>query len=123
MARLPRYIKPIKAASQARSCPAHRAWVRRHQCSLPGCSNHPCECAHVRGGTDGGMALKPSDRWVISLCPDHHVEQHRIGEAEFERRHGICLVELAEEFTKRSPHWKRLLDAIQAPPRSTCSSA
>lgn len=54
------------------------------------------------------MALKPSDRWVISLCSEHHIEQHRIGEAEFERRHGICLVELAAEFARQSPHRDRL---------------
>jgi hypothetical protein len=108
MVRLPRYIKHTNAASEARSCPAHRAWVRRHQCSVPGCANYPCECAHARTGTDGGIALKPSDQWVISLCPDHHIEQHRIGEAEFERRYDICLAELASEFTKRSPHRERL---------------
>ncbi|WP_343039923.1 putative HNHc nuclease [Sphingomonas piscis] len=108
MARLPRYIKRVKAPSPERSCPAHRAWVRRHACSVPGCANHPCECAHVRRGTDGGTALKPSDRWVISLCPDHHMEQHRIGEPAFERKHGICMAELAEEFARRSPHCKQL---------------
>jgi hypothetical protein len=50
------------------------------------------------------MALKPSDKWVISLCPDHHREQHQIGEPEFERRYGICLADLASEFSRRSPH-------------------
>jgi hypothetical protein len=54
------------------------------------------------------MALKPSDRWVISLCLHHHVEQHQIGEAEFERRYEVCLVELAAEFARQSPHRKRL---------------
>jgi hypothetical protein len=54
--------------------------------------------------TDGGIGLKPSDRWVISLCAQHHQEQHRVGEREFERRYGIELSSLAEEFARRSPH-------------------
>ncbi|QGN56544.1 hypothetical protein GKE62_17800 [Novosphingobium sp. Gsoil 351] len=62
------------------------------------------ECAHVRTGTDGGIALKPSDRWTISLCRAHHAEQHQIGEPAFEIRYGLDLVALAEVFARRSPH-------------------
>jgi hypothetical protein len=62
----------------------------------------------VRLGTDGGTGLKPSDRWAISLCAHHHLEQHRIGEAAFQLSHDIDLVELAREFTRRSPHRQRL---------------
>jgi hypothetical protein len=62
----------------------------------------------VRGGTDGGIGLKPSDRWLVSLCVDHHAEQHRIGEREFERRYGIEMAALAEEFSRRSPHHLKL---------------
>jgi hypothetical protein len=93
-----------------RSFPAHRAWVRRHHCSVPGCQLEPIECAHVRRGSDGGMAMKPSDRWSISLCREHHAEQHRIGEPAFEARHGIDMHALAESFASRSPHrhlWRR----------------
>jgi hypothetical protein len=97
--------KPRKKIS--RTCAAHRAWVRRHHCSVPGCRNLPIECAHVRAGTDGGLGLKPSDRWTISLCQYHHVEQHEIGEASFERRYDLNLIELAREFAKRSPHLQR----------------
>jgi len=68
----------------------------------------PIECAHVRTGTGGGTGLKPSDRWTISLCHLHHAEQHRIGEAAFQARHGIDLLALAELFAARSPHWRRL---------------
>jgi hypothetical protein len=50
------------------------------------------------------MALKPSDRWTISLCREHHAEQHRIGETAFEARHGIDMHALAELFARRSPH-------------------
>lgn len=91
-----------------RECPAHRAWVRRHHCCVPGCLGRPIECAHVRRDTDGGIALKPSDRWTISLCRAHHMEQHHVGEVAFEKRYGIDVRALAEEFSRRSPHWRRL---------------
>lgn len=93
----------VKRANSWRSCPAHRAWVRKHHCSVPDCKLLPIECAHVRRGTDGGTGLKPSDRWTISLCAGHHRQQHDIGEQAFEHRHGIDLSALAEEFWRRSP--------------------
>ena len=109
--RLPRKLARERTALVAeRSCPGHRAWVRRHHCSVPGCERRPIECAHVRRGTGGGVALKPSDRWVISLCSFHHAEQHRIGERSFERRHGLDLVELAREFARCSPHNRSLVE-------------
>ena len=98
----------VKNANGSRSCPAHRAWVRKHHCSVPGCLALPIECAHVRRGTDGGTGLKPSDRWVVSLCAKHHMEQHRIGERAFERKYGLDLFELAEAFARRSPQRPKL---------------
>ena len=90
-----------------RSCPGHRAWVRRHDCSVRGCRRTPIECAHVRTGTDGGAGLKPSDKWTISLCAFHHREQHQIGEGAFEQKYALDLRMLAAEFARRSPHLKR----------------
>jgi hypothetical protein len=52
--------------------------------------------------------VKPSDKWAISLCVVHHREQHRLGEATFETRHGIDLKALATEFARRSPNWRKL---------------
>lgn len=92
-----------------RECPAHRAWVRKHHCCVPGCLARPIECAHVRRDTDGGTGLKPSDRWVISLCRDHHIEQHQVGEVAFEMKYGIDMRALAVEFARRSPQRERLL--------------
>ena len=107
-----RLIMPHKVSpsgpSSSRTCPAHRAWVRRHHCSVPGCHRMPIECAHVRRGTDGGLGLKPADRWVISLCVFHHREQHSIGERNFELKHDISMLDLAREFARRSPHWAKL---------------
>ena len=104
---------PKKVARSARprawrECPAHRAWVRKHHCSVNGCQALPVECAHVRRGTNGGVAFKPSDRWVISLCSEHHREQHQLGERCFEVKYGLSLVELAQEFARRSPHFAKL---------------
>ena len=107
---LPPKIKRSKHPKVSRCCPAHRAWVRRHQCSVPGCQRGPIECAHVRKGTDGGVGLKPSDRWVVSLCAYHHQEQHRLGEATFGDRYVIDLAKLAVEFSRRSPYRVRLND-------------
>jgi hypothetical protein len=108
--RLPPRLERIRRRSPVRCCAAHRAWVRRHRCSVPNCEAAPIECAHVRTGTDGGLGLKPSDKWTISLCREHHAEQHLIGETAFERRHGLDLIELAHEFALRSPHRAKLLD-------------
>lgn len=98
----PKLAKPKKADKRLRS-PAHLKWVRSHHCSVPGCDRVPIEAAHVRTGTDGGMGMKPSDRWVISLCQHHHSEQHRIGEPEFEKRHAIDMKRVAETFYRHSP--------------------
>ena len=108
---LPELTRRPKRAQIARVCPAHRAWVRKHKCSVPGCDRLPIECAHVRSGTDGGIALKPSDKWLVSLCAHHHEEQHRIGEAAFEKQHSIDLKDLSTEFALRSPHRARLTNS------------
>ena len=110
MLKLPNRLERERSREpNGRECPAHRAWVRKHHCCVPGCLARSIECAHVRRDTDRGAGLKPSDRWVISLCRDHHIEQHQIGEAAFERRYAIDMRALAEEFAGRSPHRGRLL--------------
>ena len=109
MARLPQRLRRERSPSQVpRECAAHRAWVSRHHCSVPGCMQLPIECAHVHTDTDGGMGLKLSDRWTISLCRKHHMEQHRINECRFERQYGIDMRQIAQEFARRSPHSAKL---------------
>ena len=107
-AQLPKRLERGPRRRDQRSCPAHRAWVRRHQCCVPGCSLVPIECAHIRSGTDGGLGIKPSDRWCVSLCWAHHGEQHDIGERAFELKYDLDLVALAAEFARRSPFRKDL---------------
>ncbi len=106
--RLPNRLQKDRKVALERECPGHRAWVRRHHCCVPGCLNIPIECAHVRTGTDGGVGLKPSDRWTVSLCSAHHAEQHRVRERRFEQIHGLDLPALARAFALRSPHRNRL---------------
>lgn len=89
--------------------PGHRAFVRRHACSACG-SVTGIECAHVRNGTGGGISMKPSDRWCLSLCRDCHALQHRIGETSFEKRFGLpgWMKAKCDEFAKASKHWPKL---------------
>lgn len=91
------------ARAPQREWPRHRKFVRGHACCVPGCQDGPIEFAHVRTGTDGGTALKPSDTHGISLCVEHHREQHQIGEPAFERRYRIDMKALAAEFARKSP--------------------
>ncbi len=88
-------------------CPAHRNFVRSHACCACG-SEVAIEVAHVRSGTGGGMGVKPSDRWCISLCRDCHQRQHGVGEETFEFHHQIDMKALAAEFVRRSPHRVKL---------------
>lgn len=52
--------------------------------------------------------MKPSDRWVVSLCWYHHREQHLIGEDAFETKYDLDLKGLSSEFVRRSPHRLKL---------------
>ena len=108
---LPGRVKTKRVKTRSRSCPAHRAWVRKHHCCVPDCRRLPIECAHVRSRTDGGTALKPSDRWVVSLCSYHHQEQHRLGEMRFQEKYQIDLARLAKHFETLSPHRFKLAGA------------
>src|SRR5689334_11787666 len=107
---LPRKIKKEKVRQSDRiRCPGHLAWVRKFACCVSGCNAGPIEAAHVRVGTDGGMGMKPSDSWVISLCHAHHLMQHVTGEIYFERAWNLDMKKLAQEFAAKSPPLQRYL--------------
>lgn len=106
---LPARIRADKPAKVKRRCPSHTKWIGEFSCSVPGCTGRPIEVAHVRTGTNGGTGLKPTDDWTISLCHEHHSEQHRIGEPEFEKVHGISMKLLARLFASKSPHRSKLM--------------
>lgn len=98
LARIPRSLPPRRAVVKSgilrepkRRWPRHEAFVRRHQCCVPGCELGPTEFAHVRSAANAGTGLKPHSAHGISLCCYHHIEQHRIGQPAFEKRYGIDL--------------------------------
>ena len=101
----------IRQAPQIR-CPAHLQWVRGHECSV---QNNDClgtvEAAHVRDGTDCGLGVKPSDIFVVPLCSWHHRQQHNVGEKQFEFRHKISMIDIAEDLARRSPHRAKWAEA------------
>ena len=95
-----------------REWPRHRAFLRRHQCCVPGCTFLPIEVAHVRSAGNSGVGLRPGDWSAVPLCHDHHREQHQIGLPAFEARYGIDLAALAVEFARRSPD-ARMKEALR----------
>lgn len=100
---LPRRItKPTKRASRWRS-QAHCSFVRSHECCVAGCGGRPIEVAHVRRGSGAGVGQKPDDWNTMSLCREHHAEQHRIGELSFEALHDLDMREMADRFADASP--------------------
>lgn len=98
-ARIPK--KP-KRASRWRS-QAHCNFVRSHRCCVTGCQGMPIEVAHVRNGSGAGVAQKPDDFCTLSLCREHHAEQHRIGQTSFQHKHCLAFGELIAEFNRASP--------------------
>lgn len=64
-----------------RNDPKHLDFIKTLPCCI--CFKEPVEPAHIRFKTDGGTALKPSDKWTVPLCHDHHAHQHQVGEPEF----------------------------------------
>ena len=95
-------------------CPGHLAFVRSHECCVPGCRGAGAiQAAHVRRDSDGGIGLKPSDDQAISLCDVHHLQQHVIGERRFEALYGIDMKKLAAEFAAKSPPLLRMRLKVQ----------
>jgi len=98
--------KPPKRATKSTG-PArnarYRAWIRSLPCCL--CGLEPAgEAAHT--GRDGGMGQKASDYSCVPLCRNCHTQNadsyHRLGRAEFERRHRVDLADLVIRLNR---HW------------------
>jgi hypothetical protein len=84
---MPRTVTRRKSTPDLRRRQQHLAFIRQLPCVA--CGNAaPSEAAHVRTGTDGGVGVKPADRYAVPLCTACHAKQHRIGELSFwsERR-------------------------------------
>lgn len=62
---------------------AHLDWIATLACLRCG-RRPPCHPAHIRLMTDGATGRKPSDFYVVPLCPKCHTEdQHWRGERTF----------------------------------------
>src|SRR5215472_10679867 len=80
--RIPRSIARHKAKSDLHRQVRHLTFIRQLPCVACG-KAAPSEAAHVRTGTDGGVGMKPGDRYAVPLCTTCHAKQHRIGELTF----------------------------------------
>ena len=80
--RIPHIVTHRKSKSDLRRRVRHPAFVRQLPCVACG-KAAPSEAAHVRTGTDGGVGVKPGDRYAVPLCAACHTKQHRIGELSF----------------------------------------
>ena len=73
---------------------AFLAYVRSLPCTI--CRRPGCDAAHIRaaapqyGKRYTGKGEKPSDKWAVPLCRDHHREQHGMSELSFWLRYGIA---------------------------------
>jgi len=80
--RIPRTIARHKPKPGFRKRLKHLAFVRQLPCVACG-KAAPSDAAHERTGTDGGVGVKPSDRYAVPLCSVCHAKQHRLGELTF----------------------------------------
>jgi len=80
--RIPHIITRPKPQPDLRRRVQHLAFVRQLPCVACG-KAAPSEAAHVRTGTDGGVGVKPGDRYAVPLCAACHAKQHRLGELTF----------------------------------------
>jgi deoxycytidylate deaminase len=97
--RLPPKRKPVRSGIERaprRDWPRHRRFVKSHVCCV--CGYEKTDFAHVKTRGSGG-----GDETGVPLCRACHAEQHTIGIETFQRRHGIDLVALAEEFVQHTP--------------------
>jgi hypothetical protein len=80
--RIPRTMTRSKRKPDLRRRGQHLAFVRQLPCVACG-KAAPSEPAHVRTGADGGVGMKPGDRYAVPLCTTCHAKQHRVGELTF----------------------------------------
>lgn len=93
VARIPRDVIRAKRTANPRRQAEHRKFIAAISVCLGCGSVGECECAHVRNNTDGGVGLKPSDRFTVPLGSIRncgcHARQHRIGELAYWSEAGI----------------------------------
>ena len=98
--RIPRTVLRPKPRPDPRRAAKHLAFLRELPCIACG-AQPPCQAAHVRKGTDGGIGTKPSDKFALPLCGPSggsegcHTKQHHTGEVSFWSALGIDAVDTA----------------------------
>jgi len=89
--------------------PKHLKFIRSLPCVR--CRHGETQAAHIRKGTGGGKAIKPSDKFTVPLCHSCHDTQHNRGEVSFwgdvERA-----VKLAEDLYAVSGNWEKACGLI-----------
>jgi len=81
-ARIPRTVARRKPKLDSHRRGQRLSFIRQLPCVACGRAA-PSEPAHVRTGTDGGVGIKPGDRYAVPLCSACHAKQHRVGELSF----------------------------------------
>lgn len=87
--RIARSVIKAKPRVNPRRAAAHLAFVRDIGICIACGAECRCQAMHVRNNTDGGMGLKPSDRFSLPGCATCHARQHRQGEQTFWGELGI----------------------------------
>ena len=72
-ARIPRTVARGKPKPNLHRRVQHLAFVRQLPCVACG-KAAPSDAAHVRTGTDGGVGMKPGDRYAVPLCVACHAK-------------------------------------------------
>jgi len=80
--RIPRDVPVSAKQPDPRRSSSHLAAIRQLPCIACGREGET-EAAHIRVGTDGGMGVKPHDKFAVPLCRACHRQQHQVGEVTF----------------------------------------
>lgn len=94
----PRITRPVatgKRKPNQRRAVAHLSFVREIGICLACGAERHCQAMHIRNRTDGGVGLRPSDRFSVPGCSECHARQHRDGEITFWGRVGIDPINVA----------------------------
>lgn len=88
-ARIQKVMTTWRRKPNERRAATHLAFVRDIGICIACGSERRCQAMHVRNGTDGGVGVKPSDKYTLPGCPICHARQHKVGEVTFWGELGI----------------------------------
>lgn len=109
------YSRSTRESPDKVRSPGHRKYVRSHACILWGRPDHECsgpiDCCHVKARNGATNRSKATDAKTFSACRAAHAEQTAMGEGRFEKKYGIDLNKIADEFAAKSPYLRRSITA------------